>query len=112
MQNTPNREAVLSSEVTRIVAVIGFYFFVSISLVFLNKNLMTEEFRYPLFITWYQLIIAVALLYVLGHLGRSYEVFSMVTPMQFDVEVAKKVAMLSAIFVGMVSFNNLCLLNV
>lgn len=65
--------------------VVGFYFVTSISLVFLNKILLSGyDFPYPLFITWYaalerlmliqslryQLIVAIVLLVILGVLGQ------------------------------------------
>ena len=36
----------------------------------------------------------------------------MIPPIEFDMDIAKKVVVLAGIFVGMVSFNNLCLLYV
>jgi len=96
----------------RIASVVGFYFFVSISLVFLNKNIMTKDFAFPLFITWYQLIVALIAVWILGELGKSVPAVSMIPPLEFDWEVAKKVMPLTVVFVGMVSFNNLCLLYV
>jgi len=102
----------LWGETMRIVTGVGFYFFVSISLVFLNKNLMSDEFAFPLFITWYQLIVALVMVWVLGHVGRSWEPLSMIPPVEFDLAIAKKVLVLAGVFVGMVSFNNLCLLYV
>lgn len=55
-----------------IVAVVVFYFVISLSVVFLNKIIMSgSDFEYPLFITWYQLVVALVLLLIWGHLGKT-----------------------------------------
>jgi len=100
------------SETLRIVFVVAFYFVISIALVFLNKNIMVADFQFPLFITWWQLIVAIVTVWLLGIVGRSVPAVSMIPPLEFDLEIAKKVAPLAVCFVGMVSFNNLCLLYV
>jgi len=102
----------LHKESMKIISVVAFYFFVSISLVFLNKNIMSEKFEFPIFITWFQLVVALVSVYILGHVGRRVEIVSMIPLFEFDLAVAKKVMPLAVIFVGMVSFNNLCLLYV
>jgi len=96
-------------ETRRIVIVVGFYFTVSICLVFLNKNVMSEDFGFPLFVTWCQLLISIGCVAVLGQLGKSNPMFSMIPPFEFDIEIAQKVMPLAVIFVGMMAFNNLCL---
>ena len=54
-----------------IVAAVTFYFVTSISLVFLNKALLKNfEFELPLFMTWFQLIVALVTVTLLGWLGR------------------------------------------
>jgi len=73
---------------------------------------MVADFQFPLFITWWQLVVAIVTIWILGIVGRSVPAVSMIPPMEFDLEIAKKVAPLAACFVGMVSFNNLCLLYV
>jgi len=98
------------SDSIRIAMVVAFYFVVSMALVFLNKNLMSKEFEYPLFITWFQLIVAVVCVTFLGAIGQSVETFSFIPPMDFKIETAQKVLPLALIFVAMVAFNNLCLL--
>jgi len=100
------------SENVRIAFVICFYFVISIALVFLNKNIMVKDFEFPLFITWWQLVVALIVVWILGILGRSIPAVSMIPPMEFDLAIAKKVAPLAVCFVGMVSFNNMCLLYV
>lgn len=100
------------SETMRIFFVVAFYFVISIALVFLNKNIMVKEFEFPLFITWWQLVVALISVWILGFVGRSVPAVSMIPPLEFNLEIAKKIAPLAACFVGMVSFNNMCLLYV
>ncbi|PRP80125.1 hypothetical protein PROFUN_12208 [Planoprotostelium fungivorum] len=95
-----------------IFLVVGFYFFISIALVFLNKNIMSVDFPFPLFVTWYQLVVALVIVGILGHLGKSYPMLSIIPPLEFNVVIAQKVLPLAVVFVGMVAFNNLCLANV
>jgi GDP-fucose transporter C1 len=106
------RTAAVQSEAIRIMAVVLFYFFISISLVFLNKNIMTEDFEFPLFITWFQLVVALFCSGMLGYMGKFIPSLSMMPPMEFDLRVAQKILPLAIVFVGMISFNNLCLLYV
>jgi len=103
------RADLLYSQTMRIFAVVGFYFFVSIALVFLNKNLMNSKFSYPLFITWYQLVVALVIVGILGELGKKYHAVSIIPPLEFNPVIAQKVLPLAVVFVGMVAFNNLCL---
>jgi len=92
-------EEALLQRSMRIASVVGFYFFVSISLVFLNKSLMTRDFEFPLFITWYQLVVALVLVWILGELGKSVPAVSMIPPMEFNWDIAKKVMPLTFVFV-------------
>jgi solute carrier family 35 (GDP-fucose transporter), member C1 len=74
---------------------------------------MTADFRFPIFVTWFQLVIALICCTVLGFLGKNgVEALSMFPALEYDLNVAKQVFPLAAVFVGMVGFNNLCLLYV
>lgn len=93
-----------------IVAVVVFYFVISLSVVFLNKIIMSgSDFEYPLFITWYQLVVALVLLLIWGHLGKTNKLFSIIPPYEFDTNIAKRVAPLTFVYVMMLALNNLCL---
>ncbi|KAI9359103.1 triose-phosphate transporter family-domain-containing protein [Pilaira anomala] len=94
-----------------IAAVVSFYFVISLSVVFLNKIIMSgsSDFPYALFVTWYQLVVALGLLLVWASLGKSYKLFSIIPPYEFNLAVAKKVAPLTFVYVGMLVMNNLCL---
>lgn len=55
-----------------IAAVVTFYFVISLSVVFLNKIIMSgSDFPYALFVTWYQMIVALVLLLIWAHLGKT-----------------------------------------
>jgi GDP-fucose transporter C1 len=56
-----------------IIAAIAFYWVASLSVVFLNKTILSgSEYRfpYPLFVTLFQLVVALVLLLISGHLGK------------------------------------------
>ncbi|SAM08472.1 hypothetical protein [Absidia glauca] len=105
-QRRPNN----NHPVSLIAAVIAFYFFISLSVVFLNKIIMSgSDFNYALFVTWYQLVVALVLLLIFAHLGRTNKTFSIIPPYEFDTQIAKKVAPLTIVYVLMLALNNLCL---
>jgi len=96
---------------TMIIAlVIGFYWICSMSVVFLNKYIFTYaeyEFPFPLFVTWYQFLVALILLILTGY--SKSKVFTIVPPYEFKLSTALNILPLTAIYVGMLTFNNLCL---
>ncbi|KAG0308279.1 hypothetical protein BGZ98_008450 [Dissophora globulifera] len=95
-----------------IISAIAFYWVASLSVVFLNKTILSGsefKFPYPLFVTLFQLIVALVLLIVSGHLGKRNRTFSMVPPFEFDLDIARKIAPLSIVYVLMLTLNNLCL---
>jgi len=107
--NIPQRQNE-KTEAKVIAIVIGFYWVCSMSVVFLNKYIFTYadyEFPFPLFVTWYQLVVALVLLVVCGHSKNRY--LSIVPPFEFDCSTALKILPLTAIYVAMLTFNNLCL---
>ena len=57
----------LTARYVRIASVVALYWFVSITLVFVNKALLSPgtTFSAPLFVTWFQCVVTVALLYLL-----------------------------------------------
>lgn len=141
---------------------ISFYWFVSISLVFLNKILLSGEASLPapLFVTWYQTACGVLLCYIFGEIGDAIRrekkevrvvvrvrlvfllppipfpantqpshppvhvppawircptkgdeesIFEQFPKFEYDLGTARKVLPASVCFIGMVSFNNLCI---
>ncbi|KAF9960034.1 hypothetical protein BGZ72_008111 [Mortierella alpina] len=98
--------------VSLIVSAIAFYWVASLSVVFLNKTILSGsefKFPYPLFVTLFQLVVALALLLVCGQLGKRNRLLSMIPPFEFDIDLAVKIAPLSFVYVLMLTLNNLCL---
>jgi GDP-fucose transporter C1 len=101
-----------ASKATRIAIIVSSYWVVSISMVFLNKYLLSSpELRLdaPLFITWFQCVVAVACCWLLGEARKYHSAFEMFPPFQVSLDISIKCLPLSAVFVGMIAFNNLCL---
>ncbi|KAG0052801.1 hypothetical protein BGZ83_002110 [Gryganskiella cystojenkinii] len=98
--------------VSRIIAAIAFYWVASLSVVFLNKTILSGseyKFPFPLFVTLFQLVVALVLLVISGQLGKRNRAFSMIPPFEFDLDLAAKIAPLSIVYVLMLTLNNLCL---
>lgn len=126
------------NKATYIATVVATYWFVSISMVYLNKVLLSNEdisIDAPLFITWYQCFSTSLICWVAGKFGehtrklphsysqvnnkdggnteaRKADFFTQFPKAEFSTATAKKILPLSLIFVGMITFNNLCLKHV
>jgi len=133
----------VSDNTVYIASVVATYWFVSISMVYLNKILMSNEgisINAPLFVTWYQCIITTLICYAAGLIGQRQRrieagsaaytsvsqqeeatnnnpdggekkptFFAQFPKAEYTMGVAKQVFPLSVVFVGMITFNNLCL---
>ncbi len=58
-----------TQQLPSVFSVVSFYWITSLSVVFLNKTILSSKqftFPYPLFVTWFQLLVALLLL-VFGH---------------------------------------------
>jgi len=123
------------SDTKHIATVVATYWFVSISMVYLNKILMSSEgisIDAPLFITWFQCVVTALICWAAGKLSellqkkvetlplnagggvvkghnKSSKFLSQFPKADYNAEVGKKILPLSIIFVGMITFNNLCL---
>lgn len=96
-----------------IFAAVSSYWVCSISLVFLNKYLLSSlELDAPLFITFYQCFFSVMLCLICAQLSASFPGYIKFPKMTVDQKLSREVLPLSIIFVAMVTFNNLCLKNV
>eukprot|EP00794_Sanderia_malayensis_P006088 gene6088-6791_t len=96
----------------KIASVVAAYWVISISLVFLNKYLLSSKdlkLDAPLFITWYQCITSVICIFMLSLLGDKFPSIDKFPAFKIDLSVAKEILPLSIIFVGMITSNNLCL---
>lgn len=105
---------------TYITSVIASYWIVSISMVYLNKVLLSSadaSISAPLFVTWYQCIVTCIICSVLGRIGENYRLnpketksfFENYSKAEYKLNTGSKVLPLSLIFVCMITFNNLCL---
>lgn len=86
---------------------VAFYWFVSISMVFINKTLLSDpvgKLDAPLFITWFQCVVTVIGCYVMGELGVAN-----VPKFEIKNDILKQMLPLSCVFIMMMVCNNLCL---
>lgn len=122
----------MTGDTKYIASVVATYWFVSISMVYLNKMLMSSDavsIDAPLFITWFQCVVTALICWVAGKISESLQKSSDKLPLvdgdskghgskgffhqfpkaEYHPEIGKKILPLSFIFVGMITFNNLCL---
>lgn len=106
------------SNILYITYVIAAYWVVSISMVYLNKIILStpgSSIPAPLFITWFQCVVTCAICVLLGHIGESTRAsgakshFNEYPLVRYRAATGVAVLPLSLVFVGMISFNNLCL---
>jgi len=129
------------AEAMYIASVVATYWVVSISMVYLNKILMSNDgisIPAPLFVTWYQCIVTVIICYIAGLCGQrargnaasatQYSAvsvnengtsqpanppkpsfFAQFPKTEYLLSQARQIFPLSLVFVGMITFNNLCL---
>ncbi|XP_026176369.1 GDP-fucose transporter 1 [Mastacembelus armatus] len=94
----------------RIAAVVALYWFVSITMVFLNNYLLdNRDLDAPLFVTFYQCVVTVGLCWLMQLLSRLCPGIIDFPSVRFDVKTSREVLPLSIVFIGMITFNNLCL---
>ncbi|XP_061466834.1 GDP-fucose transporter 1 isoform X1 [Rhineura floridana] len=97
----------------RIATVVSLYWFVSITMVFLNKYLLGSpslHFEAPLFVTFYQCLVTVLICKIMSLLASCCPAGYLDFPsFRMDLKVSRSVLPLSVVFIGMITFNNLCL---
>jgi solute carrier family 35 (GDP-fucose transporter), member C1 len=128
----------MTPEQSYIASVVATYWFVSISMVYLNKALMSSasvSIPAPLFVTWFQCVVTALICYVCGEVGdrmKKMEYHSVSTNdsendssntnekgstksfwhqfprAEYRIIQGQRVFPLSLVFVGMITFNNLC----
>lgn len=99
----------------RIAGVVGAYWVISISLVFINNTLLSDKKRKlnaPLFITFFQCFVSYILCVILSFLSEKLPNLFQFPKITHDIGTLKALLPLSAFFVAMVTFNNLCLKHV
>lgn len=105
----------LLSKYLKIAAVVFAYWFISISLVFLNKYLLSSDdlkLDAPLFVTWYQCVVTVVLCFLLCYLAKFLPSVISFPELNVDPKLCRTTLPLSIVFVCMITFNNLCLQKV
>ncbi|KAH8870961.1 GDP-fucose transporter 1 [Schistosoma japonicum] len=98
--------------ISKIITVVSAYWIISISLVFINKWLLSGEsvsLNAPFFITWFQCAITAFLCYSTSYLTLLLPSHVKFPQLNFSFKTSIEVLPLSVIFVLMVCFNNLCL---
>lgn len=109
-----SRHVTLWRESLKIFSVVVAYWVISMSMVFINKYLLSSpdlKLDAPLFITWSQCVWTMALCWGAGFLGRvrpEWNFFD-VPHIRVDAHLAWQVFPLSVVFASMITFNNLCL---
>ncbi|CAF3447882.1 unnamed protein product [Rotaria socialis] len=109
--NTTNVDT-LRKNYKQIAIAVALYWSVSITMVFLNKYLLSSKdvkLDAPLFITWYQCIVTVGICAIIGNLNKRVAAFSGFPSFNIDLKIARDVLPLSLMFVAMIIFNNLTL---
>ncbi len=102
MARTANQRAM-----SAIAMAVAGYWTISISMVFINKTLLSGEENHldaPLFITWYQCVCTVIACYFLGELNTAN-----IPKFEVKRDIVRQIVPLSCIFTAMIVFNNLCL---
>lgn len=106
------------SEAAHIAQVVTLYWVVSISMVYLNKVLLSSEdasIPAPMFVTWFQCVLTAVICVVLGNMGEKTRKEGRGSFLDdypkciYNKETGMRVLPLSLIFVGMIAFNNICL---
>ncbi|CAH8520150.1 unnamed protein product, partial [Schistosoma turkestanicum] len=98
--------------IKKIIFVVSAYWIISISLVFINKWLLSDKsvsINAPIFITWFQCAVTACLCYLTSHAALLLPSHVKFPPLNFSLKTSIEVLPLSIIFVSMVCFNNLCL---
>ncbi|KAM8894089.1 GDP-fucose transporter 1 isoform 3-T3 [Spinachia spinachia] len=94
----------------RIAAVVALYWFVSITMVFLNNHLLDKrDLDAPLLVTFYQCLVTVGLCWAMQLLATLCPGFIDFPSVRFDPKTSREVLPLSVVFICMITFNNLCL---
>lgn len=94
----------------RIAAVVTLYWFVSITMVFLNNYLLdNRDLDVPLLVTFYQCLVTVALCWLMQLLARLCPGLIDFPAVRFDPKTSREVLPLSIVFICMITFNNMCL---
>nr|AKN21646.1 slc35c-2 [Schmidtea mediterranea] len=95
----------------QVISAVSLYWFISISLVFLNKYLLSSnelKLNAPLFITWFQCSTSVILCLLLSYLSQKYQWFYF-PRITFEFRKTIKILPLSVMMLMMITCNNYAL---
>ena len=96
----------------QIALVVSLYWVTTISMVFLNKYLLDSSYlqlESPIVLTFYQCLVTTLLCKGLSTLAACFPGALDFPSLYLDLRVARSVLPLSVVFIGMITFNNLCL---
>jgi GDP-fucose transporter C1 len=104
-------EAELKKKVWQSGLAVSFYMTVSIGLVFLNRLVLTnkEETAGALFVSWYQFVVAYALILIITTLCPGVPLLNLFPPIKYEWSIVLKVLPVSVAYLLMIGFNNKCL---
>ena len=79
-----------------ILTVVAFYWFVSMTMVFVNKSLLSgwQKLDAPMFVTWYQCVVTVALCYTIQAAARMFPDRISFPSLRLDMNIIKQVSLL------------------
>ncbi|XP_067902674.1 GDP-fucose transporter 1 isoform X1 [Heterodontus francisci] len=108
----PEKPESFITKAVKIACVVTTYWFISITMVFLNKYLLDSpnlRLNAPLFVTFFQCAVTVVLCLLLNLLSILCPSVVEFPSVRFDPKISRGVLPLSVVFIGMITFNNLCL---
>jgi len=111
------QEPTLLRKYFKIIGVVSAYWVISISLVFINKALLSgqsdgthsSKLDAPMFVTWFQCVVTVALCVIMTCISKMFPSYSSFPSIAVDYSIMMKILPLSLIFIMMITMNNLCL---
>jgi len=106
------RDESFGKKISAVVFAVSLYWTTSISMVFINKYLLSSKelkFDAPIFVTWYQCLTSLGICALLAFISEQRPRLLTYPTFKIDIQVAKEIVPLSLMFVGMITFNNLCL---
>ena len=101
-----------------VIMVIALYWIVSISMVYLNKVLLSNDdfsIPAPMFVTWFQCVVTCLICIILGAIGETHRnegktsIYHEYPKISFVLGDCLSVMPLSIVFVAMITLNNICL---
>ncbi|XP_049850490.1 GDP-fucose transporter 1-like isoform X2 [Schistocerca gregaria] len=93
----------------KIAQVIGYYFAVSLSMIYFNKLALMKSFPCPITLTFFQFVASLLLCFLGNIAGNHLPALSFLPPVHLEIKTLKKVAPLTVSYVATIVFNNMCL---